>query len=112
LLGALRPVGRLHRAWVRRRPAQVALLDDYAYLVAALRDLFEASADPAWLAEALDLQSTLDAHFADTSGAYALQSDLHPPLLATHVPSQDAALPSQNAVAASNLLHLHAITAD
>lgn len=42
--------------------------DDYCFLISGLLDLYEASADTAWLQWALDLQQELDAHFWDERG--------------------------------------------
>src|SRR3989442_12956227 len=46
-------------------------LDDYAFLIAGLLDLFEVDPDPRWLRHAIALQARLEAHFADAArGGY------------------------------------------
>jgi uncharacterized protein YyaL (SSP411 family) len=90
-----------------------AFLDDYAYLEAACLDLFEATGTVRWLEEALSLQRTLDAHFADDAhGGYFATADDAEALLAREKPTDDGALPSGNAVALENLLRLESLTTD
>jgi len=90
-----------------------AFLDDYAFLEGACLDLFEATGRPRWLEEALTLQRTLDAHFADeVHGGYFATPDDGEVLLAREKPTDDGAMPSGNAVALENLLRLGSLTTD
>ncbi len=108
LLDDRRADGRLRRVAGGDGPA---FLEDYAFVVAALLDLYEADADPAWLREAVGLQALQDLRYADAvGGAYFRSADDAPTLLAREKTAADSALPSGNSVAARNLLRLHAFT--
>jgi hypothetical protein len=112
-LTRLRDEGRLLRAWQGDRAAGPAFAEDYAFLIAALLDLYEASPDPRWLREARSLQTQLDAHYADArGGGYFGTADDQEKLLAREKPGQDGALPSANSVAALNLLRLSELLGD
>jgi len=114
VLTHLRIDGRLrHDASGDGQPSpQLGFLDDYALCIAGLLDLWEATAEPRWLSAALELQTVLDAVFADPLGGYFLESTEHEALLSRQKPADDGALPSGNAVAAHNLLRLAEITTD
>jgi len=113
LLVNMREGRRLLRTFKDGRAAGPAFLEDYAFIVAGLLDLYEADPDPHWLHEALSLQETLDAHYADDAGgAYFNNADDHERLLAREKPSQDGAVPSGNSIAARNLLRLAELTGD
>jgi len=105
--------GRLVRAWRDGVARSDGVLEDYAFVEAALLDLFEATGDPRWLREALALQAVIDGHFADAeSGGYFVTPDDGPKLLVRGKPDRDGALPSGNSVAALNLLRLSELTGD
>jgi uncharacterized protein YyaL (SSP411 family) len=87
-------------------------LDDYAFLIAGLLDLFEATFEPRWLQEALDLQRAQDSRFADAGGGYFLTAADQEALLTREKPDYDGAEPAGNSVALQNLLRLHALTTD
>ncbi len=90
-----------------------AMLEDAAFLIAALLDLFEIEGDPVWLQTALDVQGWQDARFADEiGGAYYGTASGAERLLAREKPARDGAIPSGNSVAAMNLLRLHALTTE
>ena len=113
VLTRMRSDGRLRRVFQDGRASGPAFLEDYAFLIAGLLDLYEASPDPRWLREAIALQATLDRYYADElGGAYFKTADDHERLLAREKPSQDAAVPSGNSVAALNLLRLAEFTGD
>jgi len=113
LLRSLRENGRLKRSFMDGRARHNGYLDDYAFLVAALLDLFEATGEPRWLEEAIALDGVLAAHYEDrTGGGFFLTSDDHEALLAREKPGHDGAEPSGNAVALLNLLRLHELTSD
>jgi len=113
LLINARQAGRLRRVYQDGVASGPAFLEDYAFLVAGLLDLYEAGGDPRWLAEAIALQSQLDAHYADeVGGGYFQSADFQEKLIAREKPSSDGALPSGNSVALLNLLRLHEFTSD
>lgn len=122
-------MGRTNRA-IPHPPSQ----DDYAFLISGLLDLYEASADVAWLQWALELQRELDTHFWDEdAGGYFNTREGDPAILlrmkareacsARLLPSPqlgpqrprrlsstqedyDSAEPSASSVAVDNLLRL------
>jgi uncharacterized protein YyaL (SSP411 family) len=107
ILTRLRQKGRLMRHFSRGRAEGNAFLDDYAFLIAGLLDLYEADADPRWLREAIALQSVLDERYADaTGGGYFATADDHEVLITREKPGYDGAEPSGNSVALLNLLRL------
>ena len=113
VLEEMREDGRLLRTFKDGHASGPAFLEDYAFLIAALLDLYEADPDPLWLHRALSLQETLDAHYADEpGGGYFNNADDHERLLAREKPGQDGALPSGNSIAAQNLLRLAELTGD
>ncbi|MGH9364115.1 MAG: thioredoxin domain-containing protein, partial [Thermoanaerobaculia bacterium] len=113
LLAKLRTVGRLSRSFKDGRASHGAYLDDYAFLVAGLLDLFEATGDARWLREAISLDRVLEAHYEDKQGGgFFLTSDDDERLLARERPSYDGAEPSGTSVQILNLLRLHELTSN
>jgi uncharacterized protein YyaL (SSP411 family) len=112
VLGSMRDEhGRLRRSYAAGRAAGLGGLDDHALVIAALLDLFEATAEPRWLTEARSLAGALDAFAADDGGYYATAKDA-PALLARARPVEDGPVPSGNAIAALDLLRLAALGED
>jgi uncharacterized protein YyaL (SSP411 family) len=109
----LRGEGRLRRVSKGGRAEGPAFLEDYAFLIAALLDLYEAAPAPRWITEARALQAVLDTHYSgEAGGAYFRTADDGEKLLAREKPSRDGAIPSGNAVAALNLLRLAAYSGE
>ncbi len=93
-----------------RLPAHV---DDYAFFVWGLLELYEATFDPAWLKSALELNQYLIAHYWDNErGGFYFTSDKGEELITRTKEIYDGAVPSGNSVAMSNLLRLGRITAN
>jgi uncharacterized protein YyaL (SSP411 family) len=86
-------------------------LDDYAFLIQGLLDLYEANFDPKLLSWALQLQSTQCRWFWDDSGGgyFTTRSSDHSILFRTREP-YDGVEPSPSSVAAMNLLRIWQIT--
>ncbi len=104
---------RLYRSYKDNKARHNAYLDDYAFLIAALIDLYEATHDIAWLEKALELDDVLKKFYEDKeAGGFFMTSTDHENLIAREKPYYDSAIPSGNAVAALNLLRLHAFTTD
>lgn len=105
--------GRLLRI-ARGKKARVAgVLDDYAFFIAGLLDVFEATGKARWLGAALDLQRMQDRLFLDkTAGGYFATASDAAPLLAREKPAYDGARPCGNSIAAMNLVRLGALTGD
>jgi len=105
--------GRLMRSFEDGRATQRGYLDDYAFLVWGLLELYESSSDFAWLESALELQAIQDREFWDEeAGGYFLTGVEGEDLLARQKPDYDGAEPSGNSVAALNLLRLSEFTGD
>jgi len=100
----------LHR-WRAGKAAISAQLEDYTSMVWGLTELYEASFEPRWLAEALKLNKLMLGRFKGADGGFyqTVQSD---ELIARPVEIFDSALPSGNAVAMHNLLRLSRLTGD
>ena len=105
--------GRLLRSYKSGQGRHNGYLDDYAFLTAALLDLYEATGKPRWLREAIDLDGVLEKHYEDKdNGGFFMTSDDHEQLLAREKPSYDGAEPAGNSVAVMNLMRLHELTTD
>ena len=104
---------RLRRAWRDGRGGGEGFAEDYAFLIAGLLDLYEATFDGRWLQWADRLQSTMDAGFADaTSGGFFNTREGDASILLRLKDDYDGAEPSPNSVAAMNLLRLGAMLHD
>ena len=109
----LRRGDRLVRSSLDGRASGDAFLEDYAFVMAGLLDLYEASFDVRWLRESVALQAVLDRHYwDDAAGGYFRTADDGERLLAREKPSTDGAEPSGNSVALLNLLRLAEFTTD
>jgi uncharacterized protein YyaL (SSP411 family) len=103
--------GRLSRVSLAGEVGGPAFLEDHAFLIAALIDLYETTGEPHWIETALSLQSVQDDHYLDSDGGgYYRAADDGEVLLAREKPIDDGAVPSGNSVAASNLSRLAALT--
>ncbi len=113
VLEHMRRRGRLLRTWKAGRASEAAYLDDYAFLIAGLLDLYEATGAPRWLREAIGLDRVLEAHYEDKAeGGYFMTSDDDEALLAREKPAFDGPEPSGNSVEVLNLLRLHELTTE
>ena len=105
--------GRLFRSYKDGIRKHNAYLDDYAFYIAALLDLYEATQDIDWLNFAIELDKTLAKHYEDNAaGGFFMTSDDHEDLLVREKSSYDNAEPSGNSVAVLNLLRLFEFTTD
>ena len=107
---------RMGRSCARIAPgkkASTSFLDDYAFMVGACLDLYEATGDVSWLERAVELQTDQDGRYLDAqSGGYYLTPGEGETLLVREKPAYDGAVPSGNSVTARNLLRLHDFTTD
>lgn len=102
--------GRLQRSSLNGVASGEGYLDDYAFFIAGLIDLYEATAEIEWLQQAIALDAVLDQRFAHPSGGFYLTADNHEDLILRQQPAYDGAEPSGNSVQAMNLLRLHEFT--
>ncbi len=102
---------RLLRSYKDDRARHKAYLDDYAFFIAALLDLFEADPDPFWFETALALDKIMSDQYEDeANGGFFMTADDHEDLIAREKPGYDGAIPSGNAIAVMNLLRFSAFT--
>jgi uncharacterized protein YyaL (SSP411 family) len=104
--------GRLLRTWGAGSPPKLnGYLEDYAYLIEALVDLYEATSAPHWLKAALDLAGVLDRQFwDDDEGGFFYTGKGHEELIARTKDPQDSSVPSGNGMAVTALLRLAKLT--
>ncbi|RMG17280.1 MAG: thioredoxin domain-containing protein [Deltaproteobacteria bacterium] len=112
VLRALREGDRLHRIFRRGRVRHEGTLEDYAFLAAACLDLFEATAEPRWLDEAMALHAVLERDFACPQGGYYSARAGDPTLIARPREVYDGAVPAGTSVATLCNLRLFALTGE
>ena len=99
--------GTLFRRWREGEAQHNAVLNDYAYFVQGLINLYQSDFNSRWYYEAMRLQEVQNQLFWDTkSGGYYFSDDSDPTLLKRIKSYADTALPDGNAVSALNLLQL------
>ncbi len=106
------PEGRLLRSWRRGRARLNAYLEDYANFIEGLLALYETTFNPGWFVEARRLANEMIAHFRDPAGGFFDTSNDHETLVVRPKDLQDNATPSGNAMAATVLLRLAALTGE
>jgi hypothetical protein len=103
--------GKLSRRYREGHVAIDGFLEDYAFLIQGLLDLYEASFDVGWLSWAMQLQEKQDQLFWDPkAGGYFTTSGRDPSILLKMRDDYDGAEPAPNSVAAMNLLRLSQMT--
>ena len=103
--------GRLQRTWGRAEKRGSAFLDDYAFFITALLDLYETDFSLTWLQAALRLAQEVEASFYDQeAGGYFSTPLEHEKLLVRPKNFLDMAIPSGNSVTVHNLIRLHRFT--
>ncbi len=103
--------GLLFRRYRDQEAGLAGQLDDYAFLVNGLLDLYEASFDIAWLQLGIALMEKQIALFADeTNGGFFETSGTDHSVLVRLKADYDGAEPTGNSVSALNLLRLAWIT--
>ncbi|WP_406699996.1 thioredoxin domain-containing protein [Singulisphaera sp. Ch08] len=103
--------GRLLHAFKDGRARFNGYLDDYSNLIDGLTRLYEVSGEPRWIDAALELATVMIDEFHDADGgAFFYTGRGHEVLIARQKDFQDNATPSGNAMAATALLRLGALT--
>ncbi|KAK4418176.1 Spermatogenesis-associated protein 20 [Sesamum alatum] len=97
----------------RKGPAAApGFLDDYAFLISGLLDLYEFGGSICWLAWAIELQNTQDELFLDKEGGgYFNTPGEDPSVLLRVKEDHDGAEPSGNSVSVINLVRLASLVA-
>ncbi len=102
--------GVLYRAWLDGRGESEGFAEDYAFLIAGLLDLYEATWDARWLRWADRLQATMDARFWDEAGGGYFTAPADDANIVLRLKDDhDGAEPAASSVAASNLARLAGI---
>jgi uncharacterized protein len=103
--------GRLLHTFKDGRARLDAYLDDYANLIDGLTRLYEATGAPRWIESALELTRIMIEEFADPErGGFFFTGRHHEELIARQKDFYDNATPSGNAMAATALVRLGALT--
>ena len=103
--------GRLLHTYKDGQAKLNAYLDDYADLIDGLTRLYETTGEPRWMTSALELAGVMIAEFADAEhGGFFYTGKSHEALIARQRDFLDNATPSGNAMAATALLRLGALT--
>jgi uncharacterized protein len=114
ILGHLQPDGRLRRVYYDSdQPTTVlAKSEDYALLIKALLDLYEATQETRWLEQAQSLQSQMDEYLWDLElgGYFNTSSSDSQHLILREKDYQDNATPSAHGIAVRNLVRLFSFT--
>ena len=105
--------GRLLKRWREGKAGLPAHLEDYAFFVQGLLDLYEATFDSSYLKAAGELTDLALEHFEDEEkGGFFLTADDGEKLLVRPKEIYDGAIPSGNSVMALNLLRLSKVTGE
>jgi uncharacterized protein YyaL (SSP411 family) len=99
--------GVLLRTWTAGEAKLDAYLDDYAFLLNALLDLYEGTADPSLVERARGLADTILTRFEDRErGGFYFTGTGHEELVHRPKPVFDGSIPSGNSAAVFGLLRL------
>ncbi len=86
-------------------------LDDYAFMISALIDLYETTFDVGLLKTAIEFNDLMITHFYDSiNGGFFFTPDYGEELITRNKEIYDGAIPSGNSIAVQNLLKLGKIT--
>ncbi|MEE8170802.1 MAG: thioredoxin domain-containing protein, partial [Phycisphaerae bacterium] len=104
--------GRLLRTYRAGKAHTLGYLNDHAFLIEGLLNLYETTGEPRWLNEAVALNDDLRAYFADEAGGYFFTARDAEKLLVRNKDASDGAIPSGNSVQLMNLLRLAVLLDD
>ncbi len=105
--------GRLLHRWLDGEAGIQGMIDDYAFMVAALLDLYEATSEAKYLEEATSINSTMVDLFWDNEvGGFFFTSRDGEKLILRKKEFYDGAIPSGNSVALANLVRLSRLNQD
>ena len=103
--------GRLLRRYRKGQAAYPAYLDDYAFMIWGLIELYEATFRVDYLEKAMDLnRKMIDIFWDDKDGGFFFTGKGNEKLITQSKELYDGALPSGNSVAAMNLMRLSRMT--
>ncbi|CAG7836894.1 unnamed protein product [Allacma fusca] len=85
-------------------------VDDFANLISANLDLFDATGDLQYLQRGIELQQRQNEIFLDSESGGYFNSRLSPNVIVRFKDDDDGAEPSSNSISAVNLIRLHCLT--
>lgn len=98
----------LYRNYKNEKASIPAFLDDYAFLISALIQLYQMTFEEYYLLKAKSINDYVDLHFFDpSSGMYFYTDDQYSNLIARKMEVADNVIPSSNSEMAKNLLILY-----
>jgi len=113
LLNDLRlPDGRLRRSWKDGRTSADGVLEDHTHLAEGLLAVYQATFAEEWFLAAVELMTAVMTRFSDEQGGFHDTASDAEQLLTRPKRLQDDALPAGNAMAATVLLRLAALTGE
>jgi len=96
-----------YHSWKNSQAKHLAFLDDYSFLINALLDISEITADNQWLASAKDMAEFVVANFSDEeSNLFFYTQVAQKDILLRKKEMYDSAIPSGNSVMALNFYRL------
>jgi uncharacterized protein YyaL (SSP411 family) len=99
--------GEMYHTWKNDISKYPAFLDDYAFLIRALLDLYEVTADQQWLSEASKITGYVLTHFGEVeTGLFYFTNDHQRDVIIRKKEIYDGAVPSGNSVMAYILYRL------
>jgi hypothetical protein len=105
--------GRLLKRYRDGEAAHPAILEDYAFLIGGLLDIYEATFDAEHLQWAIELEAQMTTHFEDAvRGGFYLSADDGEDLFVRAKEVYDGAIPSGNSAAVLDLARLARLTGD
>ena len=105
--------GRLLKRYRNGKSGIDSHLDDYAFFIWGLLELYETTFNTIYLSEAIKLSEIMVSEFWDTeNGAFFLGSNNSEKLIVRAKTGYDGAIPSGNSVAAMNFIKLNRITGE
>jgi len=103
--------GFIHRTFKNNIPKLNGYLDDYAYLVNALIDVFEITSESYFLEMGQTIATYMIEHFwNEKENSFYFTADTHESLIVRPKNYYDLSVPSGNSVASNALLKLHHLT--
>ena len=110
ILGHMREDGVLYHRYAKGERAVEGFLDDYAFFVYGLIELYEASFEDKYLQAAADLTKSMVTKFWDDENGGFYQTQTSEATMPKMKQLYDGAVPSGNSVALHNLLRLSRLT--
>ncbi len=109
----MRKDGDLKRAYSKGKSGGRGYSEDYAFLIQALIDLYEATLEMEWLKQAEDLNGRMiDQFWDEKNGGFFFTGRENEPLIAISKNPYDNAIPSANSIAVFNLTRLGYLTGE